>query len=109
MSEDTKEERRSEHERAQWRAAVMERNEALRALYTIAGTLVGKPNESATPATVVLDVKRLVKSAEEARTLIADVVAQLDGAEWTADTCSRIVNVLRAQGFTVNGAPKETL
>lgn len=105
QSEYTKAERRAAHAHAEWRRLATERNAMSEALSTIAGALTGKPNESATTATIVLDVRHFVERAEDARMLIADIVARLDGAEWTSSTCSEIADLLRARGFTVNDAP----
>lgn len=40
-------------------------------------------------------------SGKDARALVIDIVAQLDGVEWSPDTLDAIASLLRARGFTI--------
>lgn len=48
-------------------------------------------------------------SGKDARALVIDIVAQLDGVEWSPDTLDNIARLLRARGFTIADSAPGTL
>lgn len=54
-----------------------------------------------TPADFAAHLARLLKEESRAATTVAQIVALVDGVEWSQDTLSAIATVLRDQGYVV--------